>query len=303
MPATPGSTTPAPAPDAAPEPFGTRLAQAMDTRGPVCVGIDPHAELIRRWGYPNDAEGLREFSLRALEALSPHVAAVKPQAAFFERFGSAGVQVLAEVLAQARAAGVVCILDAKRGDIGSTMSAYAQAYLCDGSDLAADAVTLAAYVGYEALRPALDAAARSGRGVFVLGLTSNPEGASVQHARTAGGATVAAEIARQAAADNALAVAGGARWGHAGLVVGATVADAIGVTGTELSQFKGPLLAPGLGAQGADAAQLADTFGPALPAVLASASRSVLRAGPDPRALADAARALAADVARATGRA
>lgn len=291
-----------PAPTGSGLPFGTRLAGAMDDRGPLCVGIDPHPALLHQWGMRDDAAGLREFSMRVLDAVGPHVAAVKPQAAFFERLGSAGVAVLAEVLQHARGSGTLCILDGKRGDIGSTMSAYAEAYLSEDSDLAADALTVSAYVGYEALRPAIRAAAAGGRGVFVLGLTSNPEGATVQHARTDRDRTVAADLAGRAAADNAAVMAGGARWGHVGLVVGATVGSAVRAAGTDLAGLGGPLLVPGLGAQGAAPTDLAATFGAALPAVLASASRSVLAAGPDPQELAGAARDLSREVARATGR-
>lgn len=286
----------------APVPFGTRLATAMDTHGPLCVGIDPHPHLLGQWGLPDSAEGLREFSLRALEAVAPHAAAVKPQAAFFERLGSAGVAVLAEVIQTARDAGVLCILDAKRADIGSTMAAYAEAYAADSSDLAADALTVVPFLGYESLRPLLRASTATGRGVFVLALTSNPDGRQVQHARDSAGRTVAATIAAHAARDNAGAIATGAPLGSVGLVVGATVGRAPQRTGTDLAAVRGPLLAPGVGAQGAGVEDLVPTFGAALPTVLATASRSILSAGPAPSALARAARDLAADLARATGR-
>ena len=230
------------------------------------------------------------------------MAAVKPQAAFFERLGSAGPALLAEVVQAARSAGVLCIIDAKRGDIGSTMAAYAQAYLADDSDLAGDALTVSPFLGYDSLAPALDLARSTGRGVFVLALTSNPDGAAVQHARTEDGRTVAAALAGHAARSNAPDVAAGAPLGSVGLVVGATVANAPEVTGTDLAAVRGPLLAPGLGAQGATAADLPGTFADALPAVLATASRSVLGAGPDPAALARAARALAGELAEVTGR-
>lgn len=280
-------------PDAAaasrtPPSFGTRLAAAMDSRGPLCVGIDPHPGLLQQWGLPTEVTGLREFSLRALEAIAPHVAAVKPQSACYERFGSAGVSVLAEVIGAARQAGVLCVIDAKRGDIGSTMDAYADAYLSEASDLAGDAVTLAPYLGYESLRPALDQAAASGRGVFVLALTSNPEGRHIQHARTrrpdpeegSDDPSVAATITRCAAADNAAHLTAGESLGPVGLVVGATVDRPPDLTVAHLAAAGGPILAPGLGAQGAEPQDLADRFGQAAPLVLASASRSVLDAGP-----------------------
>jgi len=162
-------------------PFGVSLAEAMDAHGPLCVGIDPHRTLLESWGLPDTPQGLREFALRTVDALGGRVAAVKPQSAFFERHGGAGVTVLEEVLAALRDIGTMSILDVKRGDIGSTMGGYAQAYLLDEAPLAADAITVSPYLGYGSLKPALDLADAAGRGVFVLALTSNPEGPELQH--------------------------------------------------------------------------------------------------------------------------
>ncbi|WP_226344836.1 orotidine-5'-phosphate decarboxylase [Agilicoccus flavus] len=282
-PARPGDTPPDAAGSDARAPFGTRLARAMSAHGPLCVGIDPHAGLLRWWGLTDDVDGLRRFSDACVEAFAGHVACVKPQSAFFERFGSAGVAVLEDVLARVRAAGTLALLDAKRGDIGSTMEGYAHAYLEDGP-LAADAVTLSPYLGYESLRPALDLAARHGRGVFVLALTSNPEGASVQHARDAAGTSVAGSIVAGVTRDNAAARAAG-ELGSVGMVVGATVGDAVARLGLDLAAANAPLLAPGVGAQGGTPEMLREVFGAALPAVLAASSREVLSAGPDPAAL------------------
>jgi orotidine-5'-phosphate decarboxylase len=269
----------------------------MSAHGPLCVGIDPHVALLDAWGLPDSAEGLRRFALTVLEAVGGSVAAVKPQAAFFERHGSAGVAVLEEVVAAGRDTGTLVVMDAKRGDIGSTMGAYADAYLRDGSPLAADALTVSPYLGFGSLAPAVDAALATGRGLFVLALTSNPEGAAVQHARDAEGVAVADRVARAAGAANAaeLERAGG-DLGSIGLVVGATIGDAAARLGVDLAAVRGPLLAPGVGAQGAGPAELAAVFGAARSSVLASSSRGVLAAGPDARALRDAARA-AADAA------
>ncbi|GMA19268.1 hypothetical protein GCM10025862_12890 [Arsenicicoccus piscis] len=168
------------------QPFGPRLAAAMAEHGPLCVGIDPHAGLLGAWGLPDSVEGLERFAATCVEAFGGQVACVKPQSAFFERFGSRGVAVLEATLAGLRDAGTLSLLDVKRGDIGSTMGAYADAYLDEASPLRADAITVSPYLGYGSLRPALDLAAATGRGVFVLTLTSNPEGAAVQHARSGG---------------------------------------------------------------------------------------------------------------------
>ncbi|WP_456846344.1 orotidine-5'-phosphate decarboxylase [Cellulomonas sp. P5_C6] len=267
--------------------FGSRLAAAMDAHGPLCVGIDPHTSLLEAWGLPDDASGLRRFALTVLDAVGGRVAAVKPQAAFFERHGSAGVAVLEEVVAAGRDTGTLVIVDAKRGDIGSTMGAYADAFLRDGSPLAGDALTVSPYLGFGSLDPAVDLALATGRGLFVLCLTSNPEGPEVQHARTPAGASVAGTMAAHAATLNA----GVTPMGSIGLVVGATVGDAASRTGTDLTRVNGPLLAPGVGAQGAGAPELAAVFGPARHQVLASSSRAVLAAGPDVAALRAAARA------------
>lgn len=180
--------------------------------------------------------------------------------------------VLERTVAGCRDAGALVLLDVKRGDIGSTMAAYAQAYLGDGSPLAADAVTLSPYLGFGSLDPALDLAEKTGRGVFVLALTSNPEGAGVQRARI-DGSTIAQSIVDAAAERNA----GVEPSGDVGLVIGATV----GSTGLDLTRLNGPILAPGFGAQGATVGDLRRVFGAAMPAVLPTSSRDILRHGPD----------------------
>jgi orotidine-5'-phosphate decarboxylase len=267
-----------------PAPFGARLAAAMDSRGPLCVGIDPHPMLLAAWDLPVTPSGLERFAMTTLEALADRVAVLKPQSAFFEAFGSAGIAVLEKVLAAGRAAGALMLLDAKRGDIGSTMAAYGAAYLNDGSPLAADALTVSPFLGFGSLQPAIDAAVAGGRGLFVLCRTSNPEGASIQLARSSGsqtGMTLAAQIASAAADLNA----GAEPMGSIGLVVGATVTD----VSADLAAVNGPLLAPGVGAQGATAADLARVFGPVRANVLPTSSRSILCAGPTLAGLRDAA--------------
>ncbi|AXK32403.1 orotidine-5'-phosphate decarboxylase [Streptomyces armeniacus] len=273
-------------------PFGARLRHAMDTRGPLCVGIDPHPSLLADWGLDDDVEGLRNFTHTVVDALADRVAVLKPQSAFFERFGSAGVAVLEAAVARAREAGALVLMDAKRGDIGSTMAAYADAYLRADAPLHADAVTLSPFLGFGSLRPALDAARESGSGVFVLALTSNPEGADVQRARGADGRTVAQAVLDRLAAENE----GAEPLGSFGAVVGATLAEADADLG-----INGPLLAPGIGAQGATAGDLRRVFGSAAGNVLPSVSRGVLRHGPDPEALRKAARIEAEQLAEAIG--
>lgn len=263
------------------------MHRAVAERGPLCVGIDPHPGLLARWGLDDDVHGLERFADTVVEALGDRVAVVKPQSAFFERFGSRGVAVLESTIRQLRLAGSLVLLDVKRGDIGSTVAAYASAYLEPSSPLHVDAVTVSPYLGVGALAPMFDMAAAKGGGVFVLALTSNPEGAAVQRARTAGGRTVAQVVIDEISQLNA----GAQPLGSVGLVVGAT----IGETGHDLAAVNGPLLAPGLGAQGASAADLRVVFGSALPAVLPAYSREVLAAGPDVAALRAAADRVLAD--------
>ncbi|MES4903704.1 MULTISPECIES: orotidine-5'-phosphate decarboxylase [unclassified Streptomyces] len=275
-------------------PFGARLRGAMDARGPLCVGIDPHASLLADWGLGDDIAGLERFTRTVVDALAERVAVLKPQSAFFERFGSRGIAVLERAVADARAAGALVLMDAKRGDIGSTMAAYASAYLDPGSPLFSDAVTVSPYLGFGSLRPALDAARASGSGVFVLALTSNPEGAEVQHAVRAGGATVAATVLDHLRAENAEEARAGLL-GSYGAVVGATLGGAAGEAGADLA-IGGPLLAPGIGAQGATPEDLPGVFGAAVRNVVPSVSRGVLRHGPDPASLASAALRMADQV-------
>ncbi|MET7762590.1 orotidine-5'-phosphate decarboxylase [Streptomyces sp. NPDC005393] len=280
--------------DTTPTPFGTRLRHAMDTRGPLCVGIDPHASLLADWGLGDDVTGLERFTRTVVDALAERVAVLKPQSAFFERFGSRGIAVLERAVADARAAGALVLMDAKRGDIGSTMAAYASAYLDPTSPLFSDAVTVSPYLGFGSLRPALDAARASGAGVFVLALTSNPEGAEVQHAVRPDGTTVAASVLAALKAENAEEAAQG-RLGSYGAVVGATLGGAAGRAGAALA-IDGPLLAPGIGAQGATPADLLEVFGAAVGNVVPSVSRGVLRHGPDAASLVEAAARMADDV-------
>lgn len=270
-------------------PYGSRLTALVAERGRLCVGIDPHPQLLRRWGLDTDVAGLERCARGMVEALGGTVAVLKPQSAFFEAYGSAGIAVLERVLADIAAVGALSILDAKRGDIGSTLDAYAAAYLSDGSPLAADAVTLSPYLGFGSLAGALDLAAASGRGVYVLALTSNPEGHELQHAVTAAGVEVAASVVAAAAERNQ---EDDGTLGSVGVVVGATV----GRTGVDLDGLNGSILAPGLGAQGARAADLADVFGAALPLVLPSVSREVMAAGPATAALQAAARGVLVDI-------
>jgi len=249
--------------------FGSRLAAVIAERGPLCVGIDPHAPLLAAWGLPDDAAGAREFGLRVVEAASGRIGIVKPQIAFFERHGAAGYAALEEVLATARSSNLLVIADVKRGDVGSTVDAYGEAWLTPGSPLEADAMTAVAYQGFGSLDGVFARAAASGKGVFVLAATSNPESAEVQARRGSDGATVAADMVRRAAAHD----------GEVGVVVGATVSlPEAGIDPRVLADV--PVLAPGFGAQGARLSDAPQLFGAAIDRVLPNVARSVLAEGP-----------------------
>ncbi|WP_010148594.1 orotidine-5'-phosphate decarboxylase [Serinicoccus profundi] len=253
------------------ERFGLRLHRAIAAHGPLCVGIDPHRELLASWGLPDSPDGLREFCAVTLEAAAGRCVAVKPQSAFFERHGAAGVAVLEDVLRQARERGLLTVLDAKRGDIGSTMMGYAQAYLDEGAPLGADALTVSPYLGYASLRPALELARQAGRGAFVLVRTSNPEAVQVQ---SVGSPSVAHRVLEEVGRDNL----GQEPCGDIGVVVGATVDLATEDLG--LADSLAPVLAPGVGAQGADEHDVARSFAAVRGRVLVPISRGVLGAGP-----------------------
>lgn len=249
--------------------FASRVLPLLRERGRLCVGIDPHLPLLEQWGLPATGDGVRDFGLRVVEAAAGRAAIVKPQVAFFERFGSAGFAALEATIAAARDAGLLVIADGKRGDIGSTVDAYGDAWLAPGSPLEADAMTAYAYQGLGSLAGVLQRAAEWGKGVIVVTAASNPEAAATQQARRADGRTVAAALV-----DDIRALGG-----TGGVVLGATVdlADTE-ITPEALSDV--PILAPGYGAQGSTAADLPRVFGAASAQVMASYSRSLLSAGP-----------------------
>ncbi|MFT4214729.1 MAG: orotidine-5'-phosphate decarboxylase [Microbacterium sp.] len=256
--------------------FGSRLRAAVQTHGPLCVGIDPHEQLLREWGLSLDAAGAREFGLRTVDAAASRVGIVKPQVSFFERWGSAGFAALEGVIGAARAAGLLVIADAKRGDIGTTMDAYAAAWLSPGAPLEADAVTVSPYLGVGALESAFRLAHDHDKGVFVLAATSNPEARELQGSRF-GSMTVSAHVAQEVHHLTGQSAVDG--WSSIGLVIGATVdLRAAGLAAT--ADCVVPILAPGFGAQGAEPGDLSGIFGDLAPGVIASESRSILSAGP-----------------------
>ncbi|WP_162247394.1 orotidine-5'-phosphate decarboxylase [Devosia sp. Root635] len=261
-------------------PFWTRFATASRDLSPFCLGVDPSREVLAGWGLDADIDGLRRFCDEVLACAREHVAVVKPQVAFFEAFGPAGMETLQSFMRDARAAGLLVIADAKRGDVGSTMDAYGQAWLGDDAPFACDAVTISPYLGLGAYTGFLERAADSGTGVFVVVRSSNPEAAELQDALI-NGKTIADHLAVQISAFNQHRLD---RFGNGpvGAVVGATLgagaAQTIAALPTSL------FLVPGLGAQGATFADVAAQFGDAVNRAVPSASRSILSLGKNPQA-------------------
>ena len=263
-----------------PTSFASRLESGFEKYGQLCVGIDPHASLLADWGLSDDADGLRSFALTVLDASVGRVAAIKPQVSFFERHGSKGFEVLELLATRAAETDIQVIMDAKRGDIGTTMDGYFDAWLSKTAPFVCDALTVSPYLGFDSLAEVLSAALENKKGLFVLAATSNPEGKEVQRAKFAN-RTVAADIWHSLEKVNKVNAKPSAKLGSFGAVVGATLnlsAYGLGEIQSEANQLT-PILAPGFGAQGAELDDVADLFGESSGRVLASVSRSVLSAG------------------------
>jgi orotidine-5'-phosphate decarboxylase len=274
------------------ETFGARLADRVGERGALCVGIDPSSRLLADWGREDTVEGAEFASRQLVEAVADVATAVKAQVAYFERFGARGYALLERVIAEARDAGLLVIGDAKRGDVPSTNEGYANAWLSEGSALAVDALTVSPYLGVAALAPFIELGGATGRGVFILAATSNVEGRALQSARDATGEALEESILRAVAEINDREDGRG----HVGAVWGAT-RDA---PRFDVAHLGGPILAPGVGAQGAGASDVARILARCpRDTVLANVSRELAGRGPERRALRDAAQRWRDDLARA----
>lgn len=265
--------------------FGARLAAEFAASRHLCAGIDPHAPLLAEWGLDDSAAGAERMGRDVVAAAAGVAACVKPQISFYERFGSAGFAALERVFADARDAGLLIVADVKRGDIGSTFAAYAEAWLAPGSPLEADAMTVAPYMGFETLSGAFPYVRSHGKGLFVLAATSNPEAREVQTAVRGDGQTLAASMVASANAFNAAECSAADDTaadsvGSVGVVLGATLKLAdFGIDTAERVSPALPVLAPGFGHQGARIEDAAEIFGGIGHAVLANESRSILSGG------------------------
>lgn len=279
--------------------FGERLAAAFERHGTLCVGLDPHAYLLREWGLDDSAQGVQEFGLRVVEACHGRVGIIKPQVAFFERHGAAGYASLEVVLAAARAAGLLVIADAKRGDVGSTVEGYAESWLTPGNPLEADAMTMSAFQGVGSLAAPVALSRAAGKGLFILAATSNPESDQTQSAVIAmgprRGRTVAAGIVDEVRDLNRVDPSA---LGSFGVVLGATVDfSGLGIGVDSLAEAPAtPILAPGFGHQGTQFDEIRARYGAAAPFAIATTSRGVLAAGRD--GIAEAINRHAEDLAR-----
>lgn len=263
----------------------------MSEYGPLVFGLDPSGDLLRGWGLGDTADGLERFVDIVVDAAVGAVGVVKPQAAFYERHGWRGVRSLARLVETCRGAGLLVLLDVKRGDVGSTSQAYAEAYLGPSAPIPVDAITVTPYLGFAAMQPILDRAVASGAGVFVVTRSSNPEGRTIQTARHPSSVSVEQQLIADIAAENQRVAPD--RIGPIGSVFGPTHGPPAGF---DLRGMNGLFLAPGVGTQGATPATVAACFATCPDRVLASASRSLLVAGPDPSRLRDGALTLAAEL-------
>lgn len=261
--------------------FGSKLATAFEEFGQLCVGVDPHPKLMLDWGYEDSVQDLERFSMTVLDAAINRVGIIKPQVSFYERYGSRGFAVLEKLAVAAENQKLVVIMDAKRGDIGTTMAAYYDAWLGKNAPFICDALTVSPYLGFESLSQVMSDSLERGKGIFTLAATSNPEGASLQKA-TLGGQTIAASIWQSLQQLNQTTHGGRSRFGSFGAVIGATLnLNAYGLGDVSLGQPQAatPILAPGFGAQGAELTDSRTLFGAAADQVIHSVSRSILQAG------------------------
>jgi orotidine-5'-phosphate decarboxylase len=276
--------------------FADRFVVARKAFGPLVLGVDPSGDILRAWGVGDDPDGLDRFIDVVVEVAIGAVGVVKLQSAFYERFGWRGIRSLARLAAACRAGQVLVLLDAKRGDVGSTNDAYAEAYLGPTAGIEVDALTVTPYLGFAALRPFFDRAYEHGAGVFVVTRSSNPEGRALQTARGAHGLSVEQQLVSDLAVENSRVATGGL--GPFGSVFCANHGPPVDM---DLVGMGGLFLCPGVGAQGASPADVAACFASCPDRVLPSASRSLLAEGPDPSRLRGALSTLGGELQEALG--
>jgi orotidine-5'-phosphate decarboxylase len=234
--------------------FASRFAMARSGPGPLVWGLDPSRTLLEAWGLGDDPDGLDRFADVMLDAAAGTVGLVKPQSAFFERHGWRGFRTLSRLIADARSAGLLVVLDVKRGDVGSTNDAYAEAFLGPGAPLEADAVTVHPYLGLAAMDAFVSRAHRAGSCLLVVARSSNPEGRAVQSALDDDGRRVDEGLLCAIGKLNRMLAAG--EIGPVGAVVGPARIE----PELDLASAQALFLAPGVGAQGATPEDVARVF-------------------------------------------
>ena len=236
--------------------FADRLMERVRLYGPLCVGIDPHPKLFSElFGQPS-AGMIAVWAEAVVEAAADKVAAIKPQSAFFEIWGSVGIAALERVCKTARQAGLLVILDAKRGDIGSTAQGYADAYLGETAAIASDALTVNPFMGLETIDPFLTTARDNGRGIAVLTRTSNPGAADIEE-QIVNNEPIYMHLAK-ALSERGKSLTGKTGWSGLMMVAGATAPDE--ARAIRAAAPNNLLLVPGYGAQGAGAAHAVSGF-------------------------------------------
>jgi orotidine-5'-phosphate decarboxylase len=251
--------------------FAVTLENKVAEFGSLCVGIDPSETELNNWGLEDTAHGAKEYSLRCIDAADGRIGIIKPQVAFFERFGSSGFIALEEVLQAARDLDLLVIADAKRSDIGSTMLGYSQAWFGDDSPLRVNALTVSTYLGPDSTVEMLEHARDVAGGIFLLAATSNKDAGHLQRA-VIDGRTVAAKVLEQAQSQGL---------GDCGIVIGATQdLELFGLGSIAKTDGGVPILAPGFGAQGAKLSDLKKLFGASAHRVIPNLSRALTSAGP-----------------------
>ncbi len=273
--------------------FAARFALARARFGPLAWGFDPSGELLGAWGVGDTPDGLDRFVDIALGAAVGTVGLVKLQSAFYERHGWRGLRTLQRSIAEARSAGLLVIVDAKRGDVGTTNDAYAEAFLGHDAPCGADALTVHPYLGLAAMGSFVSRAHEAHSCLLVVTRSSNPEGRSIQSAVEASGRSVEEALLKEIGDLNAKLAPG--EVGPIGAVVGPTHMD----PRLDLPAARALFLAPGIGAQGATPADVAQVFAACPDRVIPSASRTLLSAGPDASRLRQTAAALADEFSEA----
>lgn len=280
-------------------PFGQRLAQAVEhKKNPVCVGIDPRASSLPDSLRPapnasleSISQAFERFSLEIIDAIADLVPIIKPQAAFFEELGPYGTLALHNVVRYATKRGLLVVMDAKRGDIGTTATAYANAYLGSGphgsasySPWGADALTINPYLGADTLEPFTKRCGESGSGVFVLVKTSNPGSSFFQDQQLEDGRTVSEKIADHVESLSK-ATRGTLGYGDVGAVVGATYPKQLQAMRERMPSTW--ILIPGYGAQGGSAQDVKLGFDSRGLGAIVNSSRGIIFAYEQPKYQAD----------------